>query len=622
MNSKHVRDGFTLTELLVVVCVILILMSILVVGAGGIHTYAIRLRCQHRMEQIWQACLLYSITANGRLPASWDSANSRPWYLTLAESGYLDREDAVGCPSSDLVSTIGTVTEEGETEPEDTEASSIVSKTLDWLVTENNGTGWDTGHERAIVSNAYAVLCFTGAGVDTSHEDYGDTLQIGLQYLMDSQVWEGHTGGMDINKYKGLSHVSSNVNRRSYMQGIYSMALCDAYARLGDIRFTVHGQDRWLSEAAQDAIDYLHAVLIRGGNPAQQLAWGFAYDEGEQAGVDTSASAWCYQAVASALASRITQSGAEIVVDQDFLDRIDWWFENLSVDSANGLYFSMYQRGGYGLLGANLEPHVPLWSNAQSFRCTAMALACRLLLGHEPNASAPIGSKGRNAHEQLLWHTTKQTRTGVTDPNFLMSRIALPVVTTGWESSTLYNDWYCIYAIYYTTIAMAMPPRCPAWTDWAGSTPDSLINAAVKDGDGNFAGYWQGSLAPYHNWSTPIYPTALACMSIEAMTSDALPGSKWYVQSAGVHSYGYNRFIANEDYRGRKPANDTVVLIDYLKSAIDNDTDTPDDIAPRHGGKANVLFADGRVKAMTVDELVDPDTDTIKRGMLTLEPGD
>ena len=52
--------GFSLTELLVVVAVILVLVSILIIGTEAVYSRAMRLKCTHRMEQFWQACLMYA----------------------------------------------------------------------------------------------------------------------------------------------------------------------------------------------------------------------------------------------------------------------------------------------------------------------------------------------------------------------------------------------------------------------------------------------------------------------------------------------------------------------------------------------------------------------------------
>jgi prepilin-type processing-associated H-X9-DG protein len=68
--KRRDRVGFSLTELLVVMCIIIILMSILVVGLGQTHTEAERLRCQHHLEELGKAAQMWSNKNHGReLPA-------------------------------------------------------------------------------------------------------------------------------------------------------------------------------------------------------------------------------------------------------------------------------------------------------------------------------------------------------------------------------------------------------------------------------------------------------------------------------------------------------------------------------------------------------------------------
>jgi prepilin-type processing-associated H-X9-DG protein len=83
----------------------------------------------------------------------------------------------------------------------------------------------------------------------------------------------------------------------------------------------------------------------------------------------------------------------------------------------------------------------------------------------------------------------------------------------------------------------------------------------------------------------------------------------------GTSTYGYNNRVGRT---ARGPSADTVLLMDYCDWEIDRDGSPPDHdetfIAPRHGGRANVMFVDGHVRALRVED--------IKPGMWTIETGD
>ena len=92
------NTGFSLTELLVVIAVILVLMGILIVGVQSVYSHAAQVNCQHNLEQIGHACRMYSTSHDGMLPRAWDMHSGRLWYEALA-SGYLDNWNVLACPS-------------------------------------------------------------------------------------------------------------------------------------------------------------------------------------------------------------------------------------------------------------------------------------------------------------------------------------------------------------------------------------------------------------------------------------------------------------------------------------------------------------------------------------------
>ena len=100
MMIERSPRAFSLTELLVVVAVILILVSILLVGTGAVYTQATRVQCQHRLEQLGQACQMFANANHGRPLRSYDREAYRRWYDALFADGYIDNRAVLACPSS------------------------------------------------------------------------------------------------------------------------------------------------------------------------------------------------------------------------------------------------------------------------------------------------------------------------------------------------------------------------------------------------------------------------------------------------------------------------------------------------------------------------------------------
>ena len=106
-------------------------------------------------------------------------------------------------------------------------------------------------------------------------------------------------------------------------------------------------------------------------------------------------------------------------------------------------------------------------------------------------------------------------------------------------------------------------------------------------------------------------PARLGAMAFEMASANYFPGSKWF--SPGQHSIGYSSALGAETKERLRPAPDTIILMDYVRWAIPKE-DPGQYLAPRHGGKVNVLFGDGRVEAVYPEE--------IRPGMYTPKPGD
>ena len=99
------RRGFSLTELLVTIAVILILVSVLMVGTSELYSSSLSLKCQNRLNQLGYACQLFVGRHDGRWPKSWNNVTELDgggvarlrWYEALAP--YCDGNKAVfECP--------------------------------------------------------------------------------------------------------------------------------------------------------------------------------------------------------------------------------------------------------------------------------------------------------------------------------------------------------------------------------------------------------------------------------------------------------------------------------------------------------------------------------------------
>jgi len=131
VRRTRTRRAFSMIEILVVVTVILILAALLIVGVDGLYSQAIRLRCQHRLEQIWHGCLAFE-NEQGRLPAAYDSKTYVRWYDALLGGKYVSDPRIVCCPTVEL---------EVESSASEGGGSSTVSESELPVLLYNSGTG-------------------------------------------------------------------------------------------------------------------------------------------------------------------------------------------------------------------------------------------------------------------------------------------------------------------------------------------------------------------------------------------------------------------------------------------------------------------------------------------------
>ena len=70
----HIRRGFTLVELLVVIGIIAVLISLLLPSLGKARAQAQRTACLSNLRQVHQACVFYSMDFHGQEPLGYRSA--------------------------------------------------------------------------------------------------------------------------------------------------------------------------------------------------------------------------------------------------------------------------------------------------------------------------------------------------------------------------------------------------------------------------------------------------------------------------------------------------------------------------------------------------------------------
>ena len=622
MRASRTRRGFSLTELLVVVAVILILVALLIVGVSTTYTHAMQLKCQHRLEQIGHACTMYASQHHGVLPAAWNFYTSQPWHETLIAGGYLNHPVAATCPLAGPLSDPGS----GEYRPPvPAETQDAVLKALRWLKENQNGDGsWPTGTGTYMKDNPHgisgmAVMCFLGYGcTTTAPAEFADTVRKGLEYLLGVQG----TGSAHWDTYDGPPVTKGWFQGGGmYATGIGAIAASDAFALMGDLKFQTDQGEKGLKDAATRAIQF-----ITNRQSSTSGAWGYG-----GGGVDTSITSWVAQGIVAA-------GRAGVAVSADTLSKTHMWLEksicvnrfacvsglyvcarcgyigvcpadNICPRSGCGgsLYNGWLRRCTWSTDGSTPSsdgncpechgsaqnvpddyrvpyqmntyggPHSLRNTTAGDRRLTTMSLAARILLGHRPAVNAPTGSQARNSWEQLRWLKDAGDYLGAG------------------EACT------DLYFIYYMSIALQRLGG-DEWTAWENVYVEPLVAEQNPDGT------WAASLAVFGAADCPTYPTALACLSLEASIGQYLPGSRW--ATAAAHSYGFNPYVGTSR---QTAASDTILAIDYMLSEINRENPKAH-IAPRHGGKANALRADGSVVTLDPDDIPD--------GMWTPGPGD
>jgi len=631
MEAHRTKTGFTLIELLVVTAVIMILVSIVVFSVQGTYAYAMRLKCQHRMEQVWYACNMYHNENRGKLPQAWDFEARLPWYVNLYDEGYLDRDDAVGCPMAESDPLVPSDEVEGtgggSSGPPPEQIVETIYMGLRWLkdqavaedatpqfyqvwthpsghpdrerimVTYSKWDGdeyyWDVPCEQSVT--AFCVLAFLKFGITPEDEEFGEVLRGAIKHLVVEQ--NPYTGAhVQARQYPSVTNDDGTVNPyRHHQHATVTMALAKAYQILGDMTFHAQYDDYWddynlghsppwfpdaghqpqrtLSAAVQSSIAWFDHYYNHGD-------WGWGYWNpgygiiGSYAPTNSVAN-WAWRALLTLKEGGVSIGSYDAWIE-DYLD----WTQN-----ENDL---RYQTGG------GTDEHDD-----------------KFIAG---NLSARIDRHGPTAPDSQAQRDLLMNGMGVTDRYLHMARWGVDENGQGVSGLTGTTLWY----IYFATEAFSKIGGTP-WENWCAANfdedyglmaPGRMLDGGT-DGEGNPMVYWDYHLAcaMADRGGNPL-STAWACLALEKMIETAPPGGGTESYLIQPYSFGYNRLLG---LNRRTPAGDTVVLVDYLLWGI-RTGDPMSRIAPRHGGRVNVLFAGGRVAALYPEELED--------GMWTPEPGD
>ncbi len=422
MRVRASTRGFSLTELLVVVAVILILISVLIVGVEQIYASAMCLKCQHRLEQIGQACHMYASQSDGVYPKAWDMYSRRRWYETLARP-YLANVNVLGCPSAGEIE----MRELEAGPPPAPEHAEDMLQALRWLKSKQEPDGrWDvsnTGGNRGNSDNgitALALMAFLGYGcTDKYPEEFAGTVGKAINYLIDEQRKPGES-------YPGWWYGNRTPYTEiiGYEHSICVMAMAQAY---------VATDDPQCKQAAQNGLDFL---LSR--QDVTHGHGGFGYDNDHD---DISVTGWAMQAIWAC-------SSAGLSVPQASRNRVEACLQAM-------IYTDGTYRTGYRYRPGAEDVRDEYRTRSAS----AISLTVRLLMGHRPAAAPSYATKGGRCRGQLNWLRSGNQH-----------------LTHARRSTRL------LYFYYYMTLANSLLGG-EYWQEWEDQVyPEELLELQQADG--------------------------------------------------------------------------------------------------------------------------------------------
>ena len=574
--DRRKRAGFSMTELLVVVAVILILVSLLFIVGGRMYGQSRLLQCQHHLEQIGRAMNMYAVGHQGTLPAP-RSLGGRLWYETLAAT-HLDDGRILGCPLVGPPPHIR-VHEEPVTMPE--EPSANFDKVLYWLRQKQIKEGADAGRipmSSAVgyyrwdnVMTACSLMAFVGAGITDRDETFGDTVRMAVEYLigpaqMSSGQYVGQTDGRLVGNHS-----------------MTLMGLVAAYQSLEDpalrsqVRQSVGSGLTWLAQNSNDLGTYNYAGAAPPGENCRMTM-----------------ATWVYQAVGMAQGAGFTIPGNLRTATQFFLNH------NAASDGRMAKQWNPDNPGTWisGFSGSITHHH-------------GLPLLSRVALGEGRESSTVLN---------LIDHITQPVN-GV--PRYMQGNIGWG--QDGFRESRRRMSWFH----GSRGLRILGGPEWDAWLDpapeygWQGF-PYHISMYLADDGyddEGNPTAYWPGNIglvAYDSSYMGRDWTTSFSAMMFSDAFHDSWLDEDYIPPIERTCSYGYNSALGRT--RATVPAG-TIMIMDYDNWLIRRGTGDPegddDDsrIALRHLGRANALMGDGSVRALYLEEIT-------PRGMWTLERGD
>ena len=200
-------------------------------------------------------------------------------------------------------------------------AERAIMNALRWLKKHQNKDGSWSPKSMPQAMTGLALLTFLAHGETPSSEEFGPTVQKGLQWAANCMLTKN-----------GLEH-------RGYSHGILTYALCEAYT-MTKIPFLQAAMEKGLTR------------IIAG----QQAGGGFDYNYAKKARWDLSVSAWQLQALKAGMAAGSTSEGLADAMKKgvDFLKNQAYAVKTVKGERTGSFGYSSPGNGSAGMQGAGV----------------------------------------------------------------------------------------------------------------------------------------------------------------------------------------------------------------------------------------------------------------------------